>query len=146
MSLSRHCGQAHVPHLPRNPRSPRFIREFTGRPVYFCGRPSRRGARELMTKPRPLSVNNVALLVPLRSVQFSASGRRTNKKKRRLCSVQFSANRCDGVNYQTVTKLCPLTAQISCTFTHFVQFSSVQFISLYWVLSSRPLSHMLVKL
>ena len=34
--------------------------------------PSRRGARELMRKPRPLAVNNVARLDPLRSVQFSS--------------------------------------------------------------------------
>ena len=32
----------------------------------------RRGARELVRKPRPLAVNNVALLDPLRSVQFSS--------------------------------------------------------------------------
>ena len=30
-----------------------------------------RGARELMSKPRPMAVNNLALLFPLRSVQFS---------------------------------------------------------------------------
>ena len=44
-------------------------------------RPSRRGARELITKPRPLAVirnrrlNSVALLVALRSVQFSSGMR-----------------------------------------------------------------------
>ena len=43
--------------------------------------PSRRGARELITKPRPLAVirnrrlNSVALLVQLRSVQFSTCDR-----------------------------------------------------------------------
>ena len=31
-----------------------------------------KGARELIRKPRPLAVNNVALLAPLRSVQFSS--------------------------------------------------------------------------
>ena len=48
-----------------------------GRLVYPGRPPSRRGAWELITKPRPLAVirnrrlNSVALLVPLRSVQFS---------------------------------------------------------------------------
>ena len=55
---------------------------------YHC--PSRRGARELITKPRPLAVirnrrlNSVALLDPLRSVQFSSVVQFS-------CSVQFSS-------------------------------------------------------
>ena len=56
-------------------RSPRFIKGIyweagTG---LFLRTPSQRGARELMRKPRPLAVNNVALLAPLRSVQFSSN-------------------------------------------------------------------------
>ena len=39
----------------RSPR-PASSRGFTGRPIHFCGPPSRRGARELMRKPRPLAV------------------------------------------------------------------------------------------
>ena len=35
---------------------------------------SPRGARELIRHPRPLAVNKVALLDPLRSVQFSHRG------------------------------------------------------------------------
>ena len=36
----------------------------------FLGPPSRRGAQELMKKPCHPAVNNVALLVPLRSIHF----------------------------------------------------------------------------
>ena len=70
--------------------------------------PSRRGARELMRKPRPLAVirnrrlNSVALLVPLRSVQF------------RPCHT-----------IPDITIPAVLLFDVNITFT--VQFSSVQF-------------------
>ena len=58
--------------------SPALLRGFTERPVCFWGPPSRRGTWELIRQLRPLAVNrnrrlnNVALLDPLRSVQFSS--------------------------------------------------------------------------
>ena len=49
-----------------------LLRFFKG--IYWAtsSPPSRRGAREVMRKNRPLAVNNVVLSVPLRSVQFSS--------------------------------------------------------------------------
>ena len=57
---------------------PRFIKGMDWATGLFLRTPSRRGARELVKKPHPLAVNrnrrlnNVALLVPLRSAQFSS--------------------------------------------------------------------------
>ena len=51
--------------------------------------------RELIRKPRPLAVNNVALLAPLRSVQFSSvrSIQFSVQTGRRFISVQPSPGR-----------------------------------------------------
>ena len=48
----------------------RFIKGIYWATSSFLRTPSRRGARELIRKPRPLAVNSVALLDPLRSLFF----------------------------------------------------------------------------
>ena len=50
---------------------PALSTEFTGGPVHFRGRPSRRAATELISTPWPLEC--AVLLAPLRSVQFSSA-------------------------------------------------------------------------
>ena len=54
---------------------------------------TRRGARELITKPCALAVNNVALLVPPRSVQFSSLSSPTFLEHRCTC-VTLDARGC----------------------------------------------------
>ena len=59
---------------------PRFIKEIYWATSLFLRTPFTEGVRELIRKPRPLAVNNVALLVPLRSVQFSLAVREKGTK------------------------------------------------------------------
>ena len=67
--------------------------------------PSRRAAGELIRKPRPLAVNNVGFLAPLRSVQFSS------------------------VIYYFLSSIIIFKVQFSSVQFSSVQFSSVQFSS-----------------
>ena len=79
---------------------------------YFCGPPSRRGARELIRKPRPLAVirnrrlNSVALLVPLRSVQFSAF--RTSE-----CTTRMHTDTVHHQHHTTLHTMVPLMIAVA---------------------------------
>ena len=53
-------------------KSPRVIKGIYWEAGLFLRTPFTEGCVELTRKPRPLAVNNVALLAPLCSVQFSS--------------------------------------------------------------------------